>query len=100
MSNLSVTEFQMLGRDLHGSPLPAGYAPPLTIQNVTFTATAGTSAAFAADTKFIRVVTDFDARIVFGESPTATSSDMLMAAGQAEYFGVKPGDKISAIEVV
>ena len=101
MSNLSITEYASVGRDVNGSPLPAGQAPALAIQNVTFT-TATASAAFNERTRFIRVVADADCRVVFGTAPVATSSDTLMAAGQHEYFGVDPLGgpyKISAVEV-
>lgn len=101
MSNLSITEYASVGRDVNGSPLPAGEAPALAIQNVTFT-TAAASAAFNAKTRFVRVVADADCRIVFGTAPTATSTDTLMAAGQPEYFGVNALGgpyKISAVEV-
>lgn len=100
MSNLSITEYRSVGRDVNGSPLPAGLAPAVTIQNVTFTATAAASNAFNDETVFVRIVADADCRIVFGTAPTATSTDTLMVAGNAEYFGVKAGLKVSAIEVV
>lgn len=99
MSNLSVAEFAALGRDLQTSPLPSGKTPAIAIQNVSFTGTAGTSSAFNAETRFIRVYSDADCRILIGSDPTATLTDILMAADQAEYFGVTPGHKISAIEV-
>jgi hypothetical protein len=100
MSYLSVVEFQQVGRDYNSSPLPAGKLPGLATQNVSFTGTANESAAFNAETNFIRVVSDVDARVSVGEDPSATQDDVLIAAGQAEYFGVTPGHKISAIEVV
>jgi len=98
MSNLSVTEFLALGRDLNTSPLPAGKMPPVAVQNVTFSATPGQSGAFNPETKFIRVIADADCRVKVDSDPTAGSSDTLLAAGQAEYFGVVPGHKISVVE--
>jgi hypothetical protein len=39
------------------------------------------------------------AYVKVGNSPTATSSDVYMAADSAEYFTVRPGMKVSAIQV-
>jgi len=98
MANLSVTEYAQVGHDLLGSPLPCGLEPVLAIQNVTFTTTTASS-AFNAETNFVRVIADADARIKFGTAPTATSTDILIAQGSAEYFAVPKGQsyKVAAI---
>jgi hypothetical protein len=103
MSNLSITEYESVGRDIQGSPLPAGQVPAVAIQNITFTTSATQSAAFNTKTVFIRVVSDVDCRLVFGTDPTADQTSTLLASGQAEYFGIaKLGGpyKLSVIEVV
>lgn len=55
------------------------------------------SAAFAATTRFVRIHSDSVCSIKFGPNPTATTSSKRMAAGQTEYYYVKPGDKVAAI---
>ena len=99
MSICYVTEFQHLATDAKGNILPAGDCDGSHVQQkFTFTATAGASAAFAGTTKFIRVSTDAAAFLKFGAAPTAvTATDIPVASGAPEYFGVKPGDKVSAV---
>jgi len=102
MSNLSITEYRMLARDLNSSPLPAGQEPAVTHQNITFTTTAGQSDGMNNDTRFIRISADADCRILLGTDPTAGQTHTLMVAGQSEYFGVQPGGstKLSVVEVL
>lgn len=102
MSNLSITEYQHAGRADNSTALQAGLEPAVTRQNVTFTTTpAVQSAAFNANTRLIRINSDADARVTFGADPTAVvTTDTLIVAGNAEYFAVVPGHKISIIEVV
>ena len=69
-------------------------------QKIAFTGTAGTIAnGFGAQTKTVRVIVTSAAYVKIGNSPTATSSDMYMAANVPEYFTVSPGQKASAIQV-
>jgi hypothetical protein len=71
-----------------------------THQKVAFTGTAGTIAnGFGAQTKTVRVIVTSAAYVKIGNSPTATSSDMYMAANVPEYFTVSPGQKASAVQV-
>lgn len=56
------------------------------------------SAAFAATTKFVRIETDAAVCIKFGPNPTAVANvSKRLAAGQTEYYIVRPGDKVAAI---
>ena len=72
---------------------------PGTIQNVSYTATAGLSAAFSAATALIRIVTTTDAYILISMAGTAVTSTtgVLMAAMVPEYFEVPKGGKASII---
>lgn len=62
----------------------------------------GTSAAvtnaFGSGTTVIRIVSTTDCHIRFGDSPTATTSHMLLPANVVEYFAVSPGVKVAAIQ--
>ena len=55
--------------------------------------------AFATGTQVVRVVPTTAAFVKIGNSPTATTSDVFMKAGEAEFFVVTPGMKASAIRV-
>ena len=71
-----------------------------TSQNVAYTGTAGTiSNAFGEGVTKVRVVTTSAAFIAFGQAPTATTSGAYMPAESAEYFTVRPGEKVSAIQL-
>lgn len=54
--------------------------------------------AFASATTVIRMVSTTDCHIRFGDTPTATSSHMLLPANVVEYFRVTPGVKVAAIQ--
>jgi hypothetical protein len=71
-----------------------------TVQNASYTGTAGTiSNAVTAGCNVVRVICSTAAYIAFGSAPTATTSDILVGAGIQEYFIVPPGTKVSAIQV-
>jgi hypothetical protein len=71
-----------------------------THQSVAYTGTAGTIAtAIAAGVQKVRVVVTTAAYIKIDSSPTATTSDVYIAADVSEYFTVAEGQKVSAIQV-
>ena len=96
MSNLYISEYSDMPQQT-GILIQAGHEPAVATQKVAFTGTAGQSAAFNAKTRFVRIHVDGIASVAFGSNPTATTSDARMVAGQTEFFGVNPGDKVSAI---
>ncbi len=70
-----------------------------THQSVSYTGTAGTiSNAITTGVRKIRVWVSSDAYIKIDSNPTATSSDVPISSGSAEYFTVTPGQKVSAIQ--
>lgn len=71
---------------------------PGTHQKVAYTGTAGTIAN-AVKASIVRVVCTSAAYIATGTAPTATTSDVYVAADQPEYFRVLPGEKVSAVQV-
>lgn len=79
-----------------GQAIPVGQEPTLADQTVAIGAEAKSS-AFNANTTFIRIHVDAICSIKFGAAPTATTSNKRLAANQTEYFGVRPGDKVSII---
>lgn len=97
MSKLYVTEYQYIGKDDYNNPVYAGREPAITTQVLDFSGGAVASAAFNADTSFIRIAADAACHIEFADSPTATTSDQAVWANQYEYKAVVPGQKISVI---
>lgn len=99
MATLYVTEFANQPRDSSGYLLPAvPGVPAVAAQTVAIGATSAQSNAFNAATKFIRLHADAICSVKLGSTnPTATASDMRMAPGTPEYFGVTPGDKLAVI---
>lgn len=100
MAKLYITEYQDLPRDAKGIAVMCGNeidGGGIDQTPVDYTSGAAQSAAFAADTKFVRVHTDAICSIKFGANPTATTNSKRMAAGTTEFFGVRGGQKVSAI---
>lgn len=98
MSKLYVSEFESPGGQA-AFPFPVGNEGGNTTDQtpVDYSGGEAKSAAFAATTKLVRIHTDAICSIKFGTSPTATTSNRRMAAGQTEYYFVRPSDKVSAI---
>jgi hypothetical protein len=97
MATIHITEFIALGRDARGNELQVGKMPEHTTQVVTYT-TSTQSAAFGAETKFIRVIADAAAHLAFGSNPTATANSLWVPADTSEYFSVVPGQKVAAYD--
>ena len=97
MATLWVTELKTLARGSDGTVLPVAPMPPATVQTVDFTSGATASSAFGGSTKFIRVYSDVACALRFGDAPTAVTTDTPVARDAPEYFGVEPGQKVSAV---
>lgn len=98
MSKLYVTEFESPGGQA-GFPFPVADEHGNTTEQTPIDYSGGhaESAAFAATTKLVRIHTDAICSVTFGKTPTATTSHRRMAAGQTEYYFVRPADKVSAV---
>jgi hypothetical protein len=84
-------------RDAFGFSYPVIY--PGTSQDLAVGAASAQSSAVGASTSVIRVIAKTnDARIRIGANPTAVAADTLVKTGVAEYFAVKGGDKVAAIQ--
>jgi hypothetical protein len=71
-----------------------------THQSVAYTGTAGTIAtAISSGIHKVRVYVTTAAYIKIGKDVTATTSDVPMAADAPEYFTIKQGEKVSAVQV-
>ncbi len=81
-------------RDTLGTPIAAGAV------TVTYTGTAGTTAALSASTRILRVMSTTDCFIELGTNPTAlANSSTYLPAFVPEYFAAGPSWKVSAIQV-
>ena len=70
-----------------------------TVQNVTYTGTAGLSSAFNGATTLIRLCSDQDCFYLIASSPTATTSNgSRLPAGVVDFVPVLPGQKISVVQ--
>lgn len=81
--------------DHRGRPIPA--LTPGDSQRVAVGVSSAQSAALSSETIIVRVVADVDCYLAFGANPTATNTDLFLAAGDTEYFGVTPGTKIAVL---
>jgi hypothetical protein len=91
-----ISEFAALGASSTNVPAQIATLPTLVDQTV-LDVTSGiqTSAAFNAQTKYIRVCVEAQTAAKVGGA--ATTASMPMLAGQCEYFGVQGGATLSVI---
>jgi len=68
-----------------------------TVATVSVSSSSAQSAAHAATTNVVRLVSTTDCHVAFGSSPTATTSSMYLPANQVEYFLVAASEKVAAI---
>lgn len=80
-----------------GSASAPAQQPALAVQTIAIGAGSVQSAAFNSATRVVRLHTDAICSYRFGPNPTAIATTARLAAGQTEYFGVKPGDKVAII---
>lgn len=99
MAILYVSEYAELAKNSLGVAAQAPQEPALEQQAVTFTSGETDSAAFNANTKFIRVVSDTNCFVQFGATPTAADGDdsTYLVANVEYFFGVTGGHKVSAL---
>lgn len=71
--------------------------PPLAEQIVNIAASSTPSSPFGRATTMVRLHTDAICSVSFGASPTATTTNKRMGAGQTEYFGVVPGYSVAVV---
>lgn len=97
MAKLSIAEYGGLVQT-HGGVAPYPNEPPLATQAITYT-TAESSAAFGANTKLVRLISDGLAFLTFGDpAGAATNNDQRLPADVIEFKGVEPGDTLSVYD--
>lgn len=95
-SRVWITEFAAAGSTLNSVPLQIATLPPLSDQTpLDISGGVQSSAAFNAQTRYIRVICEVQCAVK--GSSGATTSNMLMPSLLPEYFGVQPGAIISVI---
>lgn len=100
MSTLFIQEYEQIARNPGGLLVPVGLEPAMASQTVAMDAiTSAQSAPFNSATNFVRVIASADCRLVFGDNPTAGADSMPLKADTAEYFGVRKGMRLAALEV-
>lgn len=98
-SKMYISEYTNTGLAI-GQLVQVASEPAITDQTpVDYSGGVASSAAFNAATNIVRVLCTSTCSIKFGTSPTATTSNKPLAAGNPEYFAVPVGQsfKISVI---
>lgn len=90
-----------LGQDENRNIAQAFMPPqPIRSANVTIGAASAQSAAVNAATRFVRLKADADCYVNFGPNPTAVAGNVMLSAGDTEYFAVDVGQswKVAVIQ--
>lgn len=94
MATVYIREYARIGRDLNSIDVQSGVEPGLVNQTVAIGGSSVQSAAFNAQTRFVRIHTDAICSILFGTNPTAVAGSGRMAANSTEFFAVDPGSNL------
>ncbi len=97
MSNLYVTVYKGMARDVVNTPVPAPEAPPLAEWSIEIGVSSNQSKPFPHDTKFISVKAGAACCLAFGKDPVADAGFHPLDAGETRWYGVYPGHKIAVI---
>lgn len=93
-STCNVDEFPL---QINGGVQVASVPPLVEQAPITTSSTSAQSAAFGPSTGMVRVWCDTQSAVAFGANPTATTNNMPLSAGTAEYFDIVPGQKAAFI---
>jgi hypothetical protein len=88
MATLYVTEFADIGTSRNARPTQVAQIPQIATSVVTVSASSSTGAVFNTNTNLVRLQADTVCSVVFGITPSATTTSPRMAANQTEYFVV------------
>lgn len=100
MANVTIREYADIAHTF-SKAVQAGAEPALTDQQLATSATSAQSVAFGVNTRVVAISTPATAvAVLFGLNPTAViTSSMRIPASSIVFFGVRPGDKVAAIDV-
>lgn len=99
-SKLFISEYSTLASTNSGGSSAQIAAEPANTDQapVDFSGGAAASAAFSAQTRYVRLMCDTRCAVRISTAGTAaTISNKPLAADTPEYFGVQPGDKVNVI---
>ena len=96
MATLYISEYARMGVSADGQSVPIA-GELVGKQTRSLSGSSAQSAAFAKQTRYVRLHTDAVCSFLIGDNPTATTSDARLAADQTEYFEVRPDQKVAAI---
>jgi len=98
---LAVVEYPVYAAAPHGAMAPpqnAHHNPSgFVTQSVDTTGTSTASAAFASDTRLVRLTPDVACYVAFGADPTATVESLRLNPNTQTYHAVTPGEKVAVI---
>ena len=97
MAKLWITEFKFIGSDATNARPQVAYHPPVATQTPITLGASTQSAAFNAETRYIRLRADATCHYVVGTNPTATTNDTPLDANSPEHIGVPAGMKLAVI---
>lgn len=98
MGNLSITEYGSIGATKKNRA-QAAQEPSLKADTLSFAATTQ-SPVFTEGTTLIRVVSDVEVYLEFGENPVATLSSTRLPRDRVEYFNVDADIRLAAFDGV
>lgn len=98
MATLWIREYDKIALDSTGKPMDAALEGDATRdQTVTFTTTVQ-SAAFNKSTKYVAITSSVAFHYKVGANPTATTSNLRVAADQVLFFGLQEESlKVAAV---
>lgn len=96
-NKMFINEYNAIGT-AKGQPAQIQQEPAVAVQTpVDFSGGAAQSAAFTVGTSYVMIQCDTQCSYRVGTNPTATISDMPLAAFQPMFFAIKPNMLISVI---
>ena len=97
MATLYLEEYTGIsGSQTDGSP-QAAIQPSVATQTVAIAGSSTQSNPFNSKTNLVRITSDAVCSYLFGSNPTATATTPRLGIGVAEYFSVRPSDKVAVI---
>lgn len=94
MGTVNVAAFLM--NDNRG--IQTAHLPALLSENITSSASSAQSSEMPEKTELVRISSDVNIKVAFGENPTAVATDVRIIANTPEYFTIFPGYRIAVID--